>query len=413
MARHVPPPAWRSGSRTVLSLAAQLTPIIALALVFPIVGTRLAAVKFGHTSLSSVLLAAALSVPWLAQIGCAPLYRAIGEDIYNNGPDALVRSFLSRWPAVFLSSIPAVAVLDISFTIVFRWSRGASLAYLLFGVVSLALTQWFVVPVMEHRYWLWSVTWVTYALALLVAPRLYVLPPCAALVVLVTAVVRRGASGHLAWTQGVGGRLFEGAVLGNLIWVNPLIAFFALGGQFHAAQIFLSLLPAVLLYNFYFVVNAPKVSDYFEKLQHTLQDDPVRSLFAARRALFAQAGRKIASIGTAMAAVAVLSLMIEMTLGPSEYRFYGAMTLCSIGFCLEAIFVSDLVVFRRNRFALTHSTIHFLAFAGVVALWGPSARLYEWTTAVEFLILAVLITMYVREIAEPEYALFWGRATAW
>ena len=280
-ASHDRAPAWRSGSRTLLSLAAQLTPIIALALVFPIVGTRLAAVKFGHTSLSSVLLAAALSVPWLAQIGCAPLYRAIGEDIYNNGPTALVRSFLSRWPAVFVSSIPAVAVLDLSFTIVFRWSRGASLAYLLFGVVSLALTQWFVVPVMEHRYWLWAVTWVAYALALLLAPRLYVLPPCAGLVVLVTAVVRGGARGHITWTHGVGRRLLEGAVLGNLIWVNPLIAYFALGGHFHAAQIFLSLLPAVLLYNFYFVVNAPKVNDYFEKLQHTLQDDPVRSLFDA------------------------------------------------------------------------------------------------------------------------------------
>jgi len=60
------------------ALALQLTPLAALAVVFPLVGVRLHALTVGGTSLSTVMLAGSVAVPLLAQIACAPLYRVLG-----------------------------------------------------------------------------------------------------------------------------------------------------------------------------------------------------------------------------------------------------------------------------------------------------------------------------------------------
>ncbi|MDO5499035.1 MAG: hypothetical protein Q4F67_05055 [Propionibacteriaceae bacterium] len=62
-----------------LSLLLYLSPLLILSLVFPLAREQLAAARVGAVSLTALLLACCIAVPWVSQAVCLPIYRALEE----------------------------------------------------------------------------------------------------------------------------------------------------------------------------------------------------------------------------------------------------------------------------------------------------------------------------------------------
>ena len=395
------------------ALALQLTPLAVLAVVFPLVGDRLHALSVGGTPLSSVMLAGSVAVPLLAQIACAPLYRVVGEDAYEKGPSALTPSFLSHWPSVFSRSLMLVVLLSIPFALSAHWSAGALLAFGLFMVCSLAMVQWFVVPIMERRYGLWAGAWLAYAAVLLLTPQLCLIAPLAALFVVASSMLRRPIFFPVRSTPHVWRGFALGSVQGTLIWLNPVLLLLVLGDAFRPTFVFLSLLPGIILFNAYFTMIAPGLQFGFDSFQHTLHRAGVEQLRVQAEQMRGQVRGKFMTLGISAVLATWLTAVIESLRPALNTSLFNAMVICSVGFCLEAIFVYTLVQLQRERLAIGVSALHCALFAAAMVIWSPSATFYVVNAAIEVVIVALLALVYAREITEPHYALFWGHAVAW
>ena len=425
--RGMAPPTWKdeapSGGQAPLgalgaarpfgALAIQLTPLAVLAVVFPLVGDRLHALTVGGTPFSILILAGSVAVPLLAQVACAPLYRVLGEEVYDKGSSALKPSFLSYWPSVFCRAITLVVLLCVTFGMTAHWSIGAVLAFGLFLLNSLAMVQWFVVPIMERRYELWAGAWIAYAAVLLFAPQLCFVAPLAAWFVLIFWMLRRPIFFPLRTAPNVWRAFAQGSVQGTLIWLNPLLLLLVSGDAFRPTDVFLSLLPAIILFNAYFTMIAPGLQFGFDSFQHALDRAGVEVLRAQAEHLRAQVRGKFVALGVSVVVALTLTIVIEILNPVLNTSLYNAMVICSVGFCLEAIFVYSLVQLKRQRLAIGVSAVHCAVFVAAMLTWGPTAAFYAVNGAVEVLLVAVLAFVYTREIAEPHYALFWGHATAW
>jgi hypothetical protein len=395
------------------ALALQLTPLLVLAIVFPLVGARLHALTVGGTPVSQVILAGTVAVPVLAQIACAPLYRILGEDVYDNGSSALAPSFLSHWPSVFYRSVPLVVLLSVPFALTAHWSTGAVLAFALFMFCNLAMVQWFVVPIMARRYGLWAGAWLAYAGVLLLAPELCLIAPLAALFVLACRTLRGPILFPVRSTPNVWRTFATGSVLGTLLWLNPLLLLLVLGNNFRPTFVFLSLLPAIILFNAYFTIIAPGLQFSFDSLQHALHQTGVGRLRAEAEILRGQVRGKFMILGIAMVLATWLTVEIESLRPQFNTSLFNAMVICSVGFCLEAIFMHNLVQLKRERVAIGVSLVHCVLFAAAMVVWSPSAAFYGVNAAIEVVLVALLALVYSRDITEPHYAVFWGHAIAW
>ncbi len=402
-----------SMTRPFGALALQLTPLAVLAVVFPLVGDRLHALTVGGTPLSSVMLAGSVAVPLVAQIACAPLYRVLGEEVYEKGPSALMPSFLSHWPSVFCRSIVIIVLVSVPFALTAHWSTGATLAFGLFMLCSLAMTQWFVVPIMERRYGLWAGAWLAYAAVLLLTPQLCLIAPLAALAVLACRMLRRPIFFPLRPTPNVWRSFALGSVQGTLIWLNPLLLLLVTGYAFRPTLVFLSLLPAIVLFNAYFTMVAPGLQSGFDSVQHALHRSGMEQLNARTEHLRGQVRGTFMTLGLSVVVAMSLTAVIESLHPALNTSFYNAMVICSVGFCLEAIFVYNLVQLKRDRLAIGVSTVHCVAFTAAILVFSPSAAFYAVNAVVEVAVVAFFILVYAREITEPHYAVFWGHAIAW
>ncbi len=359
------------------------------------------------------MLAGSVAVPLLAQIACAPLYSVLGEEVYENGPAALMPSFLSHWPSVFFRSITLVVLLSAPFALTAHWSTGAVLAFGLFMLCSLAMVQWFVVPIMERRYGLWAVAWSAYAAVLLLTPRLCLIAPLAALIVVAGWMLRRRSFFPVRSTPNVWRGFATGSVQGTLIWLNPLLLLLVSGHAFRPTFVFLSLLPAIILFNAYFTMIAPGLQFGFDSFQNALHRAGVDRLRIQAERLRGQVRGKFMVLGVSVVVATWLTAVIESLRPALNTSLYNAMVICSVGFCLEAIFVYTLVQLKRERLALGVSAVHCAVFAAAMIIWSPSATFYAVNAAVEVVLVALFALEYAREITEPHYALFWGHAVAW
>lgn len=403
----------RGPFRRLSALAAQLTPVAGLALAYPLVGGDIHHTSIGGAPLSEILMAGSATMPLLAQTACAPLYRALGHDIYESGRESLPARFLARWPGVFARSLPLVPLLCVPFALTTHWSLHGLAALAFFDLGSLAMLQWLVVPIMERRYFVWALAWLAYAGTLLLIPRFCLVMPFAALTVLVVSAALRPKPGALLKTTHVWQTFGRGTVQGTLIWLNVLLLLLVSRRSFSPTLVFLSVLPAVILFNAYYAWLAPGLEHRFNGFQHVLEKAPVTRLTGAREHLSSQVRGKFVAIGLGVAMATLIDVAIASHRHVLATGLYTGLTICSIGFCLEAILVYDLVQLKRERTALVVSLLHCSLFAAALIVWSPSALFYGVNAGIELLVIAMLALIYTHEIAEPEYALFWRHAYAW
>ncbi|NAZ85081.1 hypothetical protein [Kineococcus indalonis] len=402
----------RAAGQMVLSLA----PVLLLTLVYPLATAGFEGRSVGGAPVATLLLASSLTVPWLSQSVCMPLYRALGE--LNAGDDARAADdrFCEHWPAALVQSLPVLALFAVPAALVLGLGPAAVGAYLLLCVLHVAFAQSLVVANTPQRRRLWALAWTAYAAALLAAPALWFLPPLAGLVVQLLALrrslvrVRRPARLEHA---DVAADLLRGLLLGAVLWGDKFVLFLASGAHLAVQTIFTALLPVVLAYNHYFVRLAPGFDASVARVRTAMEQDTFAVLTERSRALY---GTVVGSVVTTGSVAAVLGLLVTAVVAahdPAALALSATVTIASWFLLMITVLCYKLDYIGRRLPAQALSAVHLLACVVVFTAGTPALEAYAALVVADLAVCAVALALCLRHWRTPEYTLFWRLATSW
>ena len=304
--------ATRKKLRLLYNFLLYVSPVALLMVVFPVVTPELGRYRLGDVPLVHVILAASITVPWLSQAACMPIYRAIElehkrvaknrqelterlETELKEGTVDKVRqlkallktpayqrvsdvaAFARNWPYIYLTTLPLIILFALPLIFIMHWSASAVVSYLILSVLNLAFAQLLVLPSLAKNQVDWFFAWLGYAAALLFFPIFWFLPPTAGIIVLLLClrknirqlkVFSRTPIIHVAQDA------LRGFLTGSVLWADKYVLFVAAHGQINVVAIYISLIPCVLAYNYFFVAEADRVNLVIKKLWSTFEEKP-------------------------------------------------------------------------------------------------------------------------------------------
>lgn len=405
-----------SALRPALELALHLSPVALLTLIFPIASVRLSGIEVGGTALTTLLLGSSLTVPWLGQAVCMPLYRALGVVIHAGDPNKIQARFVAVWPAAFVQSLPALVVFAIPVEFALRWSPVAFSTYLVLIILHLVFAQSLVLANIGRRRLLWAAAWTGYAAVLFVLPRLWYLPP---LVGTLTQLVplrhqlRRLRRPAVLDAAEVVRDLRRGLLLGAVLWADKFFLFIRYGNNFPVTTVFLALLPAILAYNYYFVRLAPRFDAAVLELRGAMENERFGYLTDRSMELTATVSRTIkrtAFVGAALGLV--------VTMGMREYQPHLAALVAAVSVASWLFMMTTVVSYKLDYIGqLSQAQLlgagHLALCLVVFAVLPLGAPLYAVMVVAEAVLFGLALRSCLKYWGSSEYTLFWRHAVAW
>ena len=290
-----------------------LSPIAMLSVAYPIASRRLDNTGVGGVRLTTLLLASSVTVPWLTQAVCLPLFRAVAPYVAANQPDKINKRLFQVWPTTFAQAPSGRCSVRHSdravHALVGRSARHLLLPVrLLCGVRPVADT--------EHRLpatRVWAIGWAGVTAALLIAPALWFLPPLVGLATQLISLRRH-------WTLmvrpvrihygDVMTDVVRGLLLGAVLWSDKYFLSLKEGAQFSVTTVYVALLPAVLG-NYYFVRLAPRFDASIAELRRAMEEARYDVLIKRSRTVYRIVTRSLyrsALLGVAIATVVTLTV---------------------------------------------------------------------------------------------------------
>ena len=409
-------PTGRRPVHTLVQIALHLSPVLLLTTIFPLVSPEISATRVDGVGLTSIVLASSMTVPWLSQSVCMPLYRGIGEHLGAGDRDALLASFCRVWPLVALRALSVVAVFAIPVQLVMDWSAGAFGAYLGLTILHLFFVQLLVISNTADRRPLWAAAWTAYAAILFIAPTLWFLPPVAGILVLLVALrehVRQFAHPLHLDVRDVASDLLRGLLLGAVLWADKLLFFLTAGRDFDVDTVFLALLPAVLAYNMYFVVLAPRFDDDVRSMRAAMESEPLHRLGEHSSRLATTVAWTIARTALAGAVIGFALTAVVAAWRPEIALLTAAVSVASWAFMMTTVVSYKLDYIGQRVPAQVFGALHLAACVLAFTLLPAGATVYLALAAAEAVLLVVALRTCLRHWGVPEYTLFWRHATSW
>ena len=406
----------RSWWHAAIEMALYLSPVLLLTAVFPFATHRILEVHIGGVSLISLILASSVTVPWLSQAVCLPIYRAIGPLIPEGDMDAIQRRFCQVWASTFVRSLPAVAVFALVMQLVMSWTWSAFGTYLTLSMLHVAFTQSLIVSNVARRRGRWAIAWTCYAAVLFLVPTLWYLPPIVGLVSQLIPLRK-----YLPYLRqairldaaDVAGDLIRGLLLGALLWADKLLLYLKSDGEFDVNAVFLALLPAVFAYNYYFVRLAPHIDRSVMDVRNAMETQPSRIVAQHSGVVSEVVAMSIARTAFIGAVMTLAVAAGVAAYDPAKLSMVTAVSVASFLFMMTTLATYKLDYIGYRMHAQIFGAIH-LAMCVVLFLALPiGPLLYVWIALVDLVLFIAALRMCLTEWGSAEYALFWRHATAW
>ncbi len=411
-----------SSERLGAALLLYLSPVILLNVVYPVVSPTMAATSIDGVPLTIIVLASSITVPWMAQAACLPIYRVLGDLMAERNLEEITRRFCQFWPMIFLQSLPLVAVFAVPMWLVTGWSATVMFDYVVLCVLHLLFVQSLVLANVANRRGLWAIAWTGYAAALFMAPTLWWLPP---LVGTATQILTMGSSlRHLSFARRLSVRVFSrdllrGLLMGAVLWSDKFALFLVTGGNFQVIAVFAAMLPAVIAYNFYFVHLAPGIDKALHGLHQDIAKAPISSLKGSSRRLTRVVDRSVVLTGSIAALLTLVVCLAMAGVAPSYLLLTVAAAIASWGFMVLTLLSYELDFIGEKAapqiLGAVHLAVCLLAFLGD-GLFSPltgAVGSYLLLGVVDVILMGVAWLLYKHHWSQPEYTLFWRHATAW
>lgn len=419
-------------------LLLHLWPVALLTAIYPVASQRMAAHRVGGVELTTFLLAVALSVPWLSQGACMPLYRVIGEVVSataDTGDPAtttgavgraaarvgraaaraeLRRRFCAAWPTTFVQTMPVLLIGVAPLHFVLRWSPDAIGCYLLLLCLDVLFAQALVVANVGRSRVGWALAWTGYALPVLVAPTHWYLPPLLGLLTQLV-VLRRQLATRPVWLpwRGVRGDVVRGLLLGSVMWADKVFYFFRSTGEFPVVTVFLALLPGILAYTYYFICLAPEFDASVARLRTAMESEPLGVLGDRSRAVSAMVAATVRRVALLGAAATCATSWLLAAADPALAWLASGASLAAWLFTMVTVVCYKLDYIGERLPGQVLGGAHVVACAAAFLLLPTGAAAYLAVAAVEVALLGAVIVACRRAWRTPEYTFFWQHALAW
>lgn len=407
-------PGLLSVVRSIRQLVLHLWPVGILTLIYPIASQHMAGTQVGGVRLTSFLLAVSLTVPWLSQGVCMPLYRAIGQLIPEGDMDKIRRRFCEVWPATFAQSLPTILVFAVPVELATQWSMKTMAAYVVLCILDLAFAQSLVLTNVGRQRLGWVLAWTGYAAPLLVFPTLWYLPPLFGLLPQLVLLRRFVRVRFVALDRvDVLRDVARGLLLGSVLWADKLFFFLQDGDNFAVETVFLALLPAVLAYNYYFARLAPGFDSSVLALRMAMEKEPISRLGGYSQQLFAVVQASIlrtALVGAALC-LAISWFMTDIT--PEHAGLIAGVAVASWLFMMTTVLCYKIDYIGQHRVSQGLSCAHLILCSAAFLAMPAGPELYFGLAGVELILFFIALRACLAAWRAPEYTFFWRHATAW
>jgi hypothetical protein len=405
----------RLSPAALIRLASQLSPVIFLSMAYPFAAGRLQAVDVGGLPFHELLLATSITAPWLSQVVCMPLFSALSADRGRDGDGRLCARALEAWPASFSAAIPVVAILVIPVALTEHWDLSATLVYATLCLLNAAFAQSLVYSIVSRHGVLWVLGWAAYATALFTVPRLWFLPPIAGLLLqaLFLGWRTRLLPLRLVLPERLLASLGKGALIGCLLWSDKYLYFLRFPHGFDSALLFGAMLPAIIAYNFYFALLAPRTDGLVASVRGAMSDAPVAKLREECSTLSSHIRVSAAQTSFLCALLSVGSVLYLTVADPGSAFPAGCEMLACWCFVMGSLACYKLAYLGQDRLAYSYGGVH-LALAAVAFGIAPSGPdVYLALAAAELVLVSLVLRTCLRGWDRPEFMLFWRHAIRW
>jgi hypothetical protein len=399
-----------------VEMALHLSPVALLTLVFPLASARLDGVTVGGAGLTTLLLASSLTVPWLSQAVCLPVYRAIGALVPTGDLPGITRRFCEVWPTSFVQSTPLLVLFVVPVELTLHWSPLAVATYLALCLLHVAFAQSLVMANVARDRVRWAAAWAAYAGTLFALPQLWFLPPLAGLATQLWWMREElGTVRRPVWLdhRDVAHDLGRGLLLGSVLWADKLFLFLVTAGVFAVDNVFLALLPAILAYNYYFVRLAPGFDRTVEEVRVAMEHQPHHRLATESARLTGVVITALVRTGFVGAFLGLLVTVAVAVRTPDAVALVATVSLASWLFVMTTVVCYKLDYIGERSTAGLYSGAHLALCIGAFVVLPAGPVLYGWLIVLEAVLLIAAVRSCITHWTTAEYALFWRHATSW
>jgi hypothetical protein len=262
---------------TVIFILVQLLPLALLGIVYTRVSTVLAVTDLNGVSLQNLLLASAVAGPLLGQTVSGPIFRSL-EGVSTSRLAALAAINLRNFPKAMMVSAPAVILADVGLAYADHLAVPGALG--LAGVLEVHLIfAGSLVPAFAKRSAsMIAVAWLAYGSALFFFPTYWWAPAASGLAsqlliqVIASRLRLRGVrtASSAAMLHG----LVKGLAQATPLWALPVAVFVRDPGAISPSVVFAVLVPALLVYHFYFSTVAGPLWKALDGIRTALASAP-------------------------------------------------------------------------------------------------------------------------------------------
>jgi hypothetical protein len=402
----------RAGTEMLL----YLSPIAMLSVAYPIASRRLDGTEVGGVRLTTLLLASSVTVPWLTQAVCLPLFRAVAPYVAANQPDKINKRLFQVWPTTFAQCLPATVLFAIPIELSMHWSPKALGTYLCLCVLYVAFAQSLIPSIVFRRRVVWAIGWAGVTAALLIAPALWFLPPLVGLATQLISLRRHWAlmARPVRIQYGdVVTDVVRGLLLGAVLWSDKYFLFLKAGDRFSVTTVYVALLPAVLAYNYYFVRLAPRFDASIAELRRAMEEARYDVLIKRSRTVYRIVTRSLyrsALLGVAIATLVTFTVAEEH---PTSVPLVIAVAIASWLAMILTLLCYKLDYIGQSRTAEIFSGCYLVGCAAAFAFLPFSVVPYLALIGFDTVLVALTLRTTLEHWRSPEYSLFWRHATAW
>ncbi len=402
--------------RDATGLLLYLSPIVMLSIAYPIASRRLTGAAIGGVRFTTLLLGVSVTVPWLTQAVCLPLFRAVAPHVAAEEPDKILGRLCETWPVTFGQCLPVVLVFAVPIKWSMHWSPAAIGAYIGLTTLYVAFAQSLIPSIALRQRGRWAIGWAAVAAALVLFPFAWFLPPLVGLATQLLFMRRHWARLTRPARLAVGDVVVDvgrGLLLGSVLWSDKYFFFLRAGDQFAVRSIYVALLPAVLAYNYYFVRLAPRFDASIVDLRRAMESASYAVLIRRSRTVYRTVTRSLSRSALVGAALAVVVILVVAVADWMSLPLVVAVTASSWLAMMLTLLCYKLDYIGQIRTAQVLSGCYLVGCGMAFALLPLGTATFVGLIGVDALLVTLALRAALEHWRSPEYSLFWRHATAW